>query len=348
MEIKYSDIEDAFMFVSSGQLYDCSACISLKTGKTHYQSDYVDFDELPEDIDDSEYITIPHQTELGLGRDLVLDFAYEYLGNHADEVEGIFRRKGAYSRFKGLLDRLGKLELWYSYENNARQEAILEWCEENNVSVSNIPEYEQIDCNPQGQLDETIKQQYLENTEIINWQHPEIIACSKKILKGCSSENEYVLKAFEYVRDTIKHSWDYQKNPVTCIASDVLEHKTGFCYAKSHLLAALLRVQKIPVGFCYQRLSAGDSGAPYCLHGLNAVYLQEAGWYRIDARGNKKGVNAQFSPPEECLAFTPVDALEKDLPEIWDAPLPIIAERLQKYTDIKQLYENLPDIQVVT
>jgi len=113
-------------------------------------------------------------------------------------------------------------------------------------------------------------------------------------------------------------------------------------------LAALLRAQEIPTGFCYQRLSVNDNGAPYSLHGLNAVYLKEFGWYRIDARGNKKDVNAQFLPPRECLAFTPIDKLEKDLPEIWYEPLPVVVEALKKNKNTKQLHENLPDIQIVT
>ncbi|MBL0702225.1 MAG: transglutaminase domain-containing protein [Desulfosarcina sp.] len=192
------------------------------------------------------------------------------------------------------------------------------------------------------------KIKYLENSDIINWQHSDIIACSKELSKKCQSEHEIALKAFEYVRDHIKHSWDFQENKVTCTASEALEHKTGYCYAKSHLLAALLRAQEIPVGFCYQRLSLNDNGAPYCLHALNAVYLKEYGWYRVDARGNKKGINAQFSPPREILAFTPVDHYEKELPEIWASPLPVIVETLKKYKNIKQLHENLPDIQVVT
>lgn len=347
MEIKYSDIEDAFMFTSSGQPYEYSAYISLETGKTYYQSDYGDFEELPEDIDDPKYISIPHKTELDLGKRLVLNFAYEFLADNSKDVEIIFRSKGAYSRFKGLLDRLGKLELWYNYENNALQKAILKWCKENNITITNIPDLKSIALEPPGSLEGHTKQQYLANTEIINWQHPKIILCSKKILEGCNSKFDYAKKAFEYVRDNIKHSWDFQKNPVTCTASEVLEHKTGYCYAKSHLLAALLRAQGIPAGFCYQRLSLNDNGPPYCLHGLNAVYLQEHGWYRIDARGNKEGVNAQFSPPREYLAFMPVDNLEKDLPEIWSAPLSVVVEALKKHKDIKQLYENLPDIQVV-
>jgi hypothetical protein len=39
----------------------------------------------------------------------------------------------------------------------------------------------------------------------------------------------------------VKHSGDYQLNPVTCSASEVLAADTGFCCAKSQLLAALLR-----------------------------------------------------------------------------------------------------------
>ena len=82
-----------------------------------------------------------------------------------------------------------------------------------------------------------------------------------------------------------------------------MRYKTGYCYAKSHLLAALLRANQIPAGFCYQRLSIDDQGAPYSLHGFNGIYFPEIGWYRVDTRGNKEGVNAQFSPPQECLAF---------------------------------------------
>jgi len=157
MEIKYSDIEDVFMFTSSGQPYEHSAYISLETGEVYYQSDYGDFDELPEDIDDPIYLAIPHKTELDLGKRLVLNFAYEYLGDNAEDVEKIFRNKGAYSRFKGLLDRLGKLELWYNYENNAQQKAIIEWCKENNISVSNIPEYKSVSLEPHDQLEEKTK-----------------------------------------------------------------------------------------------------------------------------------------------------------------------------------------------
>ena len=112
-------------------------------------------------------------------------------------------------------------------------------------------------------------------------------------------------------------------------------------------MASLLRAQKIPTGFCYQRLSIEDIGPPYCLHGLNAVFLEKFGWYRIDARGNKQGVNAQFIPPDECLAFSPSENGERDLQEIWSDPLPTVIEALKKYKDIEVIHKNLPDIQVL-
>lgn len=100
-------------------------------------------------------------------------------------------------------------------------------------------------------------------------------------------------------------------NPVTCRASDVLKYRTGYCFAKSHLLAALLRANQIPAGFCYQRLTMDDPPAQEqndrnlrcTLHGLNAVFLPGIGWYRVDSRGNREGVDARFTSPQEQLAF---------------------------------------------
>ncbi len=140
--------------------------------------------------------------------------------------------------------------------------------------------------------------QYLQVSEVIDWQHPDILAYAKQIAFDCETPVAIAQACFEWVRDEIHHSVDYQMNPVTWRASDVLQYKTGYCYAKSHLLAALLRANQIPAGFCYQRLSIDDNGAPYSLHGFNAIHLPEIGWYRVDARGNKAGVNAQFSPPQ--------------------------------------------------
>ena len=95
-----------------------------------------DSDELPEDIDDPDkYIDIPHKTDLDLGKALVMEFTSKYLPDELDNVYSIFRRKGAYSRFKDFLDRKGVLEDWYQYENERQKGALREWCRRNNLDI---------------------------------------------------------------------------------------------------------------------------------------------------------------------------------------------------------------------
>lgn len=189
--------------------------------------------------------------------------------------------------------------------------------------------------------------QYLAASQYIDWNHPLVAAKARQLAAGGSSDEAVAKRCFEFVRDDIQHSWDYRRNPVTCKASEVLLHGTGYCYAKSHLLAALLRANSIPAGLCYQRLPVGTKGPPYCLHGLNAVHLKDYGWYRMDARGNKPGVIAGFRPPVESLAFPIVDDDGTDLPEIWGEPLPVIVKALTENQTVEQVSENLPDVEII-
>ncbi len=188
---------------------------------------------------------------------------------------------------------------------------------------------------------------YLEISEIIDWQAPAILELANQIGSNHSSVEAIAKACFEWVRDEVYHSVDYQMNPVTCRASDVLKYRTGYCFAKSHLLAALLRANAIPTGFCYQRLSLDDRGAPYTLHGFNAVHLPEIGWYRIDARGNRSDIDAQFTPPQEKLAYQPRLPEEIDFPNILAGPLPIVVEALQRYQQWDEVLPHLPDAAVI-
>ena len=185
--------------------------------------------------------------------------------------------------------------------------------------------------------------EYLAANEAVDCDHPSIISLAKKLSTGLDSDEAIAKICFEFVRDEIDHSGDVQAEVTTYKASEVLAYKTGWCYAKSHLLAALLRANKIPAGLCYQRLSQADKGPPYSLHGLNAIYLKDYGWYRVDARGNKTGVNAQFVPPKEQLAFEIQDENEGDFKTIYEAPLKEVAEALQCNVDYKAMVQNLPD-----
>lgn len=188
---------------------------------------------------------------------------------------------------------------------------------------------------------------YLRQSKYIDFEHPVVQSKAVELAAGRPGRMELIAACFEFVRDRIEHCVDYGRQVVTCAASDVLIHGTGFCYAKSHLLAALLRANGVAAGLCYQRLSVGNGGPPYCLHGLNAVWLDGLGWFRIDARGNKPGVDAQFCPPVERLAFSVSDADEADFPEVWADPLPVVVEALTAGQTTAEVLADLPDVPVV-
>lgn len=185
--------------------------------------------------------------------------------------------------------------------------------------------------------------EFLASTEIIDWQAPAIKSLARELAGGETDPFIVAKRCFAWVRDQIRHSSDYQLNPVTCTASEVLAAGTGYCYAKSHLLAALLRVNGIHAGLCYQRLSMDGMGPPFCLHGLNAVILPGIGWYRIDARGNRADVRAEFTPPVEQLAFPIRVASECTFPKIYAEPLREVVIALRTHRTWDALLANLPD-----
>ncbi|MBL9165087.1 MAG: transglutaminase family protein [Planctomycetaceae bacterium] len=189
-----------------------------------------------------------------------------------------------------------------------------------------------------------LTEHFLRRTDVIDWDHPAVAELADSMAAGRENVAAIAQACFEWVRDEVAHSGDFRRNPVTWRASDVLLHRTGYCYAKSHLLAALLRANGIPAGFCYQRLSVGDAGAPFCLHGFNAIELPGVGWYRVDARGNRPGIDAQFTPPVERLAFALQSAGEVEFANVLAEPLACVVDSLRACSTWDETLANLPDV----
>jgi transglutaminase-like putative cysteine protease len=188
---------------------------------------------------------------------------------------------------------------------------------------------------------------YLKSSKYIDWGDSDIWELANFFSEKSQDEIDFVKGIYHYVRDEIKHSWDIQDKRVTAKASQVLHEKVGICWAKSNLLAALLRSKGIPTGICYQRLTLGDTpDTGYCIHAFNAVYLKTLNkWIRIDARGNKEGINAEFLIKKEQLAFTVRPEYDEiDYEEIYDEPIPITMQILEKSTDALYMYlHSLPE-----
>lgn len=135
--ITYADLESALLWSSSGAPYENEAFLCRKTGEVFLKSMNGDFEEeLPEDIEDGTlYVTMPHKNELDLGRSLVFSFVEAELPQSVGLVQKFFRQRGAYGKFKALLDREGHLEHWYEYEAKATEAALSTWASENGFVV---------------------------------------------------------------------------------------------------------------------------------------------------------------------------------------------------------------------
>lgn len=208
---------------------------------------------------------------------------------------------------------------------------------------------------------------FLEATDIVDHDDRQLSALARRLSLG-RTDVPAIRKIYHWVRDEVPHTADLLSDPeaaaefdgpppVTCTASEVHDWGTGICYAKSHLLAALLRAAGVPAGFCYQRLKKDAPHEGFELHGLNAVWVDPwRRWVRLDARGNRPAlppddrfaaerpaIDAQFTPTGTQLAFFPDASLgEKDDRRIFADPLPDVVDALMTYETLDDLWPNLP------
>ena len=182
---------------------------------------------------------------------------------------------------------------------------------------------------------------FLPGSTVLDIDHPSVAALAEAVRR--KTRLATIRAAYERVRDGFAHSYDIGAEEVSVSASDVIRDGHGICFAKAHLLPALLRANGIPAGLCYQKLARDDqSPTATCLHGLNAVWLAGC-WRRLDARGNKPNTVAPFDPNCERLAYG-IDAArgERDYREVYSEPLPCVVAALRGSRTVAELDRNLP------
>ena len=107
---------------------------------------------------------------------------------------------------------------------------------------------------------------YLKETPSIDYVNPLIQDKVWELMSQSEDNLDYIKRSYIFVRDEIPHSWDIKAEVVT---------------------------------------RADDASEGYMIHALNTAYIKDLNkWIRLDARGNKENVNAQFSLDEECLAYS--------------------------------------------
>lgn len=136
--VKLFDLLSAYEFASSGEPFESSAFLHLDSGEFFYTSNMLSLDdEAPEDLDTSDrYLALPHKRDLDLGQTLIFSFIEEYLPKDYDSVSAFFNRRGAYRRFRDLLEQRGKLDGWYAFEAQATEQALRLWCKDHQIRLA--------------------------------------------------------------------------------------------------------------------------------------------------------------------------------------------------------------------
>lgn len=136
MTVNPSELLDAFEFSSAGEMHGSRALLNTETGEFVYIAEGLD-EPVPDDIEDAgKYLSLPRRNDLDLGRRLVLSFVDHHLPDDYDRVADYFHRRGAYRRFRDLLEHRDMLDAWRTFENRANEHALRLWCEEHGVQVS--------------------------------------------------------------------------------------------------------------------------------------------------------------------------------------------------------------------
>ena len=138
MRHSFENIQNAFEFVSSVPVEENHAILNLHTGEILQKSGMLDEEEFPEDVEESDDVVwIPHRDDLDLGKELVFDFVERYLPREKKAVKAMFRfgSANALSKFLAHMERLGKLKDWRAFEKKETRNALLDWCDENEIEV---------------------------------------------------------------------------------------------------------------------------------------------------------------------------------------------------------------------
>lgn len=92
--------------------------------------------DLPSDIDDVEkYAIVPTRQDLRLGKRLAVRFVQASLPERLEETYEMFAARGAYARFKDMLEREQALDAWYAFEAEAVERGLREWADSEALAV---------------------------------------------------------------------------------------------------------------------------------------------------------------------------------------------------------------------
>lgn len=181
---------------------------------------------------------------------------------------------------------------------------------------------------------------YLECTDIIDFDNPLIEEAAEQLTYGLKDSLSKARAIYYFVKDQIFHSFKISATSVPVTASEVLDTGHGICYAQAHLLAALMRISKIPTGLCYQ-ICYDQEDDRLIVHGFNAIYIKELEkWIRLDA---SREDTWQFNSETESPILLINNGIgEQDDNIIYSSPKKRIIKVLHTAQSVNELRQILP------
>ena len=135
MPVTLSQLQLAFMAADMDP--DSEAWIHADTGKFVFSTSSLSDNEGggPPPEDEPGWHQVPNGHDLDLKRRLVHRFVWDECPALDDEVQRCFTSKGAWRRYKDLLIQRGLIDRWHRFQNEATDEALLEWAKEEGLVV---------------------------------------------------------------------------------------------------------------------------------------------------------------------------------------------------------------------
>ncbi len=135
--VNFSELLNAYESANFGTMFGTTAYVCSETGAVYVTSTEDDLgEEVPEDVETSDrYLMVPTKADLDLGSSLAFRFTRQEMPEAYGDVASMFSKKGAYGRFKALLEQRNKVERWYEFEEAETEAALRVWCEVNGLQV---------------------------------------------------------------------------------------------------------------------------------------------------------------------------------------------------------------------
>jgi transglutaminase-like putative cysteine protease len=190
--------------------------------------------------------------------------------------------------------------------------------------------------------------EYLQPTEYIDCDHPDVVARARELTRGCQSDRERLERIYYFVRELpydILASFAYLAAGRRR-ASDVLAAGTAFCMGKASAFVALCRAAGIPARVGFQQLHCpdkpfmseevrrlwGDRTLPW--HSLGEARLGGK-WLKLDATIDSAAAVARGRP------YTREFDGEHDIPSVEGPVVKELGSYADYPRDVAEWYETV-------